>query len=351
MNDIRVCFFVNANKKIGGGHLVRCIQLANALKKIDIHSLFLVSETDPDFCDFIGANDYDYLQLDGSTQEQHRGIEKIVSPFKKSILVVDTDDPDYHSVEFQDQIMNTGSKLMIITNKPHSPYRPDILLNQNPISLEQKYDIDSRTKKLFGPEYFILPEPFRESLPERTFSHVPPYNLFISFGSVDPNNITSTILKACERISRKEIINKILVVAGIQNKNLNEIRSCIEESQLKIELHVNTSDIKALMLEADIAITAAGLTFWELASLTVPSLIIPASEREIETATYLHQNRIAYQLTTYKEISDLAKITSNIEYCMEENLINVIDFYRFEKLMNRRGIDNVVPEIEKTLKS
>lgn len=351
MKERRVFFLVKANNQIGGGHLVRCINLATTLRNKEIQPQFLVVDTDQSYLDILKKNKLGYNQLHSDLTNHSKLIIKQLSPFPGSMLVVDTDDPIFHAPEFQKEILNSGFFLMIITIKPQARYHAHILLNQNPIALNHTYDVDNHTKKLLGPQYFILPVPFRTESQNIDFGKSTAIDLFTSFGTADAHNITLSVLKACERLPDHELINKIILVAGQQNKHLNMLREFIKNTHLNIEIHVNPLQIRKLMIDSDIAITSAGLTFWELISLKIPSLVIPASNREIETATYLHNNRLCYQISTYEQVSDIDNIKSEIEKSLSTGLGNWIDKDRFGKLINPHGIGAVVEEMLDTLKS
>src|SRR5690606_31062260 len=116
---------------------------------------------------------------------------------------------------------------------------------------------------LLGPEYYPIR---REFVRARNFSRE--FNnrvihILITMGGADPRNITWDIIKMLNNCFLCNI--DIRVIIGPQNNHYEKLREDINKLNLSISLIQNPRDIPELMLWADIGISSAGTTTYELA--------------------------------------------------------------------------------------
>lgn len=341
---IKVFFLVNANNKIGGGHLVRCSLIADELTEYQVESCFIFTNTDENYKNQIHKN-FDVIEISEDDSYNPNLQVKIISEKggQNCLLVIDSDNPNYYKTSFQTEIRSSGIKLMIITVNPNFEYNTDILLNQNIISLTQEYKTAHFTKKLLGPEYFILDKKYRAKR-KKIKKQNPPFNLLISFGGADYHNLTGKILEALLSIS--DYFKKLIVVVGGLNNNKEDIVKQIEGIvDLKIELHIDSKNMDVLMLESDIAITSSGLTFWELSTMEIPSFMIAASEREKAITNYLHSEKYCYKLGDYDNLHNNDETAIEIAKVLDEGIYSSIQVHRLAEQINLNGVELLVKEM------
>ncbi len=340
---IKVFFLVNANFKIGGGHLVRCKLIADELNKHQVESCFIFTSTDENFKNQIQKS-YNIIEINENDSYNPSLLVKIISEKgeKACLLVIDSDNPNYYKANFQVEIRASGIKLMIITINPNFKYNTDIILNQNIIALTQEYKTASYTKKLLGPQYFILDKKYRAKR-KKTKIQNPPFNLLIAFGGADYNNLTRKILGALCSINHYFI--KLIVVVGGLNKNKENIVKQIEGiDDIKIELHVDSKNMDELMQDSDLAITSSGLTFWELATMEIPSFIIAASEREKAITNYLHNKKYCFKLGEFDNLKS-NNVANEIRQVIDKGVHQLIQVKKLAKQINLNGVELVVKEM------
>lgn len=74
---------------------------------------------------------------------------------------------------------------------------------------------------------------------------------------------------------------EIVVLAGAANPHVESLRRAVAQAPFRGEVRVNVEDVAAVMAWADVAITAAGSTVWELAAMRLPALIGAFEENQL----------------------------------------------------------------------
>lgn len=99
--------------------------------------------------------------------------------------------------------------------------------------------------------------------------------ILVTFGGSDPMRHTLRVLEALSGDSEKL---QLTVVVGPNFPHRAEVHRLATATGATV--HENVSDMPALMLDADLAISGGGTTMLELATLGIPALIIPQNEPE-----------------------------------------------------------------------
>ncbi|MFH0861120.1 MAG: glycosyltransferase [Candidatus Altiarchaeota archaeon] len=274
---VNICFRVDAGKKIGMGHLMESIVLADSLKKRkDCNILFLTKNFSP-AVNILKEKNYHVKKLDKDISEE-KEIDIILKFIKKSnieILICDllNKNTDYF------QTLKDSSQLLVVIldDDKHGAIPGDIVVNFSIAQNKKFYKKFSKSKALYciDPEYMLLPEILHKEWKKKKRISEISKTIFINQGGEDPHGLTSKIIKSLELLDLKQ---KIIVVVGhaVSSKHRKELRSL--ESQLKnvyqFEWDVTQGQMYKFMAESDIAITAAGNTLYELAIFGVPSIVI-----------------------------------------------------------------------------
>src|SRR5262249_10333784 len=98
----------------------------------------------------------------------------------------------------------------------------------------------------------------------------------ITLGGADPDNVSQHVLEALAHLGNVTI--KTVLVVGPANPHRDKL--AVLASSLGVELAIDPPDLAALMVEADMAITTGSTSFWELACLGVPALIIVIADNQ-----------------------------------------------------------------------
>ena len=128
-------------------------------------------------------------------------------------------------------------------------------------------------------------------------------HVVITMGGSDPPNATGRILEILSGFGDRRLqLSVILGPANTHRERLEPVLTALRGKH-DVELLVDPPDLVAVLARADLAISAAGTTCWELASLGVPLAIVVLADNQLAGAEALAQRGIAVLLGCHKELN------------------------------------------------
>ncbi|MDD5108771.1 MAG: glycosyltransferase [Candidatus Omnitrophica bacterium] len=172
-------------------------------------------------------------------------------------------------------------------------------------------------------------------------------NILVLQGGSDTYGFTPKIIKSLNSVDPQIKIN---VVLGPYFSHFKELDIVLRNSSREFDIISNCSDLSFLMTEADIAISAAGNTLFELACLGVPTMVVCAEKFEEITAKILEEKGFCINLGYGSDIKEkdifatLDRLTANykLRFSMSK---------RGKELIDGAGIKRIVNRIEKLIDS
>tara|TARA_B110000008_G_scaffold279950_1_gene329916 strand:+ start:2538 stop:3563 length:1026 start_codon:yes stop_codon:yes gene_type:complete len=293
---MKVVFRVDASLKMGIGHLMRCLTLANELRGQKHEIFFICSDLIGNLISKIQypvyilprdekfSSENVYLDWLGSTTEYDSEQTIKVIPKNTDLLVIDSYalDKSWHR-----ELRPFTKKIMVIDDLANKHFDCDILLNQNLGAAISHYSdkVPDDCKLFLGPKYSLLRSEFsdlRQAAIKKRKETKLIKNILISMGGIDSENITYNILND---ISKN--YNIAVVLGGMSPHN-----SMIKEyakSKNNIKVYIDCDNLAKLMLDADLAIGAGGSTTWERCCLGLPTLLFVLSENQRNISNNLEQ--------------------------------------------------------------
>ena len=125
----------------------------------------------------------------------------------------------------------------------------------------------------FGHDYIVLRDEFLFTQAKQPAERV--YEVLLTFGGVDPNNLTEKVLRSISEYCREAGI-KISVMMGFGYSHYDTLKP-----YENVNIHRDSMTIADMMARADIVFTSAGRTTYEVASLRVPTIVLAQNEREL----------------------------------------------------------------------
>jgi len=345
----------DADTRIGTGHIMRCIALAQAWQDRGGKVTFLSHCESGELQERILKEGFEFLFLEKvhpdpsdlertlsllttkTNQTNTTNLSNPTNQLEPFWLVLD----GYHfTSEYQKTIRDAGIRLLIIDDMNHLPhYHADILLNQNIHAPALKYHCDEDTTLLLGTHYVLLR---REFLKYCNFNrHIPDRakNVLVTLGGADPDNVTLKVIEALKLLNERDIITRIII--GPANPHQEMLRKAITSAHFEAELLVNPLNMPELMAWADLAVSAAGSTCWELSFMRLPFLAIVVAENQCQSAHNLTESRLipiftfADNMFNKNIVHSLKSIFSDkiLREKLSENLESLIDGAGVNRLM------------------
>jgi len=291
----------DADQKMGTGHLMRCLALGQAWKDAGGEVTFVTGCKNRRLLERLAQEGFKVHVLTAAYpgREDWQRTLQFMPDSTGHWLVLD----GYHFDEhYQQSVKMSGYQLLLIDDLAGlQRCHADIVLNQNLHAEQSAYRVcGSEVSLLLGPRFCLLRrEFFKWRGWIRTVSETA-NKVLITMGGSDPGNITALVLQA---LQRQEIKSTEAVVAlGADNPFETELRAVAKAAGIQVQLVVDAKEMDQLMAWADIAVSAAGATTWELAFMGLPSLLLKLAENQRPVAERMHAAGAALDLWWPDEI-------------------------------------------------
>lgn len=256
LNRKVIVFNVSGYQEIGLGHVYNCLTLANQI--LNHRLIFLVDKKSGLAYSKIAESNFEvYLQKADVLEDDVISL----NPF---LVVNDRLDTSKESVQ---RLKEKNIRVVNIEDLGEGAQAADLVIN----AIYPEKEILPR--HYFGPDYFCAREEFL--LHEEKEIEASVKTVLLSFGGVDPCNLTQKVLQSIHLFCKQANI-KIKVVLGLGYQHPESLKPFSA-----IEIHRNVQSISDFMYEADIAFSSAGRTIYELALIGTPSIIVAQNEREM----------------------------------------------------------------------
>lgn len=279
----RVLVRADAGTRLGTGHVMRCLSLADELAQRGASVVFATHS--PNWLvERIRAHGHLVQamgQLDGShasdpsivwsDADQHDDAERTRDAVGDDVDIVVVD--HYGLAAAWESCFSAASRILAVDDLANRAHDVDVVTDQNwygPGS-DTRYDhlVRSDTVRLLGPRYAVLQRAYRgvtRSEPVRN----PPRRLVVSFGGNDPGGETAKVLRALMDPAFEAL--HVDVVLGSADGADDALRTLVD-GRHDTELHVAIPTLAALLTRADLAIGASGAATWERLATGVPALV------------------------------------------------------------------------------
>jgi UDP-2,4-diacetamido-2,4,6-trideoxy-beta-L-altropyranose hydrolase len=281
-------FRVDSSQKVGSGHLMRCLALADYLGARGVSCAFLCRPLPGSLISEIERHGHRVISMSslaGQEETSESGDARAtcegLAELEIAWLVVD----HYGlGVEWERLVKPCSKHLMVIDDCGRN-HECNLLLDQNlPNPMHDGYRRNlCEAKLLIGPQFALLRADFgayRAAARERRTGSL--RRVLVSMGGSDPQNATAKALMGLQSAWREGW--KVDVIVGANNPHVESVER-MSRRLPDATLHVQSSHMAQLMSEADCAIGAGGSMTWERCCLGLPSLVTILSDDQMPIAT------------------------------------------------------------------
>jgi len=339
LKETHLIIRVDASTQMGTGHLMRCLSLAQAWKdaggrvvfitacqneglfqrlqeeELDIH---LLARSYPD------ASDWDYTK-------------NLLATYPNAWVVLD----GYHFDEaYQQRVKEAGYPMLVIDDMALlKHYYADIVLNQNLHAEQLQYSCEPYTCLLLGTRYVLLR---REFLAWRGWKREIPEvarRVLVTLGGSDPENHTLRVIRAIQQVDVPAL--EATVVIGASNPSTDVLEAEVKQSRVPMHLIYDAQDMLELIAWADVAVSSAGTTIWELLFLGTPILALVWADNQQWVAEQLEQQQLGKNLGWVANIQD-ELLAETISLLMKDVRLRVKMSNNARQIVDGRGGRRVI---------
>ncbi len=256
----------DGNSRIGSGHIMRCLSLANAAGDRGITCCFVTSGAE--FQNIIQARGYKCIVLGtdyANMEAELSALTGLLNDERPDMVFVDS----YFVTETYLNALHSFVKLVYIDDLAAFAYPVDTILAYDLGMESTKYENLYRGKKLpqmlIGPKYTPLRKEF-SGLDFRMPSRIVK-NVFVSTGGADPEHIALRLVQYLQDKKKQKYTFHFLL--GTMNQDKDEIERLTSSAE-SIVVHKDVQNVRELMTSCDVALSAAGNTMYELCACSLP---------------------------------------------------------------------------------
>lgn len=304
MSSYNIYIVVDAGTEIGMGHLSRCTAFYDRFTKLGASVMYLL-DTDVDYSAFLGDREFAIVNWHNN-----------ISLLKQYVTLNDFIflDSLHISQEQANFISSICKKLVVIDDYLRLNYTNTIILDWTPNveNTGKHFKNSSNNTYLLGAGYAVLREPFASFRYNSTHWSSSQLNILVIMGGSDIRNLTYPIVESLTKMFPDFDIHYI---DGRKNP-------------------VNAKIMFDMMNEADIVISAAGQTLFELLKLRKPTIAVQVVDNQKEDVQGMLQLGLYDEFYQWDDKDLIDKVLAMVRYLSfpenrKEAILNIkeIDFY------------------------
>lgn len=264
----------DAGPAIGVGHLIRCLALAEELGGRGYQVTLATRGEGAVLAHAAGAGilRVEAMSGDEGAEEELTHLAALVRTVGAEVVVLDGYRFDQ---SYQRRLRQSVHTLVCVDDLAAGPFDCDLIVNQNLGAQQSDYArlVLADTTLLLGPAYVLLRKSFRERS-SRFQVREAGRRVLVTIGGADYQDVA---LRAVRELAELPDIHLDLVLGPAYGHADPLARLGLAAAQ-EIRVHRNVDRMDLLMEQADVAISGAGSTVWELACLGVPMLLISTQD-------------------------------------------------------------------------
>jgi len=326
---VKIIFLTEGSKKVGFGHITRCLSIYQAFEDMGFEPEFIVN----------GDNSVKQI-LNGTNYKIFNWLEeknKLFDYLKKTnILFIDS---YLAELSLYLELNETAELCVYIDDNRRLDYPKGIILNAN-IHAEKLYKSkDGKHFYLLGTRYVLLRKEFWYMSEKKIRQDIK--KIMVTFGGDDFKNMTPKVLKFFTE-NYTDLIK--FVIAGGAFKNIDEIKE-YSDDKTEIIYSADALAMKNIMLDSDIVISAAGQTLYEICATKTPAISITVAENQKGNASGFDEVGVIPNMD-YNDDKLTDKLRLIFEELKEYSLRNNISL-KMSDLVNNNGAISARNEILK----
>lgn len=264
-----------ANQDVGAGHIFRQWQIAKELKRRG-HKIQFILNKSPESLKIARE-----LKLNALYE---RNILGYINSQKIDGAIIDQLATNKETIE---GLKSKGTKTVTFDDRGSGIWYCDMCVCSlyEPRSARPKW---SKTKLLSGFRYLLLGDDFQNNKIKKKFISKEVKRILITQGGTDTYGLTPYLVRSLSQITNI----KIDVLTGLAFAHADELKNAIATSSGNFLVHKNYDEFIKILNNCDLAISAGGLTLFEILCWGIPTIAITAEPREKEILTKLPKGAI-----------------------------------------------------------
>lgn len=318
---MKVKIFTEGGGSMGLGHLSRCSALYEEIRKRDVMVEFIVYGEigEVDFLKGISLTNINWMDEKYLMENIRHEDYVIIDSYKAELKIYE-------------YISKLAKRVLYIDDIGRLDYPQGVILNPSLDISAIPYKDIYKDRVLHGPEYVILREAFRGKFKEKLDLEL--QRILVIMGGTDAKNIIPLIVNNICKNNEKIHFD---IICGIKPKT--ETQSDIEN--ISVYENIGASRIADLMIDADLVITAAGQTIYELMAMQIPFIPIEIIDNQKNNIAALLKYNSEQLVIHFDEINFIENLRKAI-VAHRSFLYRTSQRARYGDLVDGKGVERIV---------
>ena len=323
---MKVVIRADASTLIGSGHVMRCLTLAQRLRKEqNAKVIFIMRKLLGNLIDVVRKQSFAVLVLPPADQDYEledyglwltvpmevdaQQTIKVLQHYlqEHGCDVVDRLIVDSYALDEQwERMLHPYCKeIMVIDDLANRRHECDILLDQNfYLNKDVRYAglVPEHCKMLLGPEHALLREEFYEAKKHLRKRDGNIKNILVFYGGSDLTNETEKAIKALVQLHDEGYSFMADIITGVSNSCREKIEKICSKYQF-FHYYCQVSNMAEFMNKADLMLGAGGSTTWERLYMELPVLVTAVAENQIQGCRDCSQAGLIYYLGESEKVT------------------------------------------------
>ncbi len=313
-DNTSIAIRADASEEMGTGHIMRCLTLADELKRRGAEVTFICRSILPMLRERIARAGHALRMLPPAAADEPPNDGPPHAHWLKAHWRTDAEHTqavlrelggadwlvvDHYALDarWERQIRPLAARIMVIDDLADRAHDCDLLLDQTPGRQVADYHglVPGACRLLMGAQYALLRPEFarlRPSALRRRQQQRRVERLLVNFGGSAPEELSRMVLRAIAEAAPADII--VDFATGATDPRAAGLEALAADMPQQVNFHGFDANMAQLMHDADLAIGAGGVSALERACMGLPSILLSLAENQQDNARRLQERNAAF---------------------------------------------------------
>ncbi len=335
-----VLFRVDAGPGVGLGHLQRCLSLASALRERGAECAFVTPPAESS-AERIAAFGFQREPVRAWTSWGPEDLAQTRSAAGRHEWTTVVVDSGRKGPEYLQGLRDAGLSVCAVEDLAPFPFPCQLVVNGDAHAQRLRYRSSSGdTRFLLGPEYAVLRQEFWEVPDRRARSRIG--KVLITLGGADPQNLMPPLLRV---IGELPVPLEITAIIGPYFEHPDQVKAAAGSIPSAVRWVTDPTSVRALMEEADLAVSAAGQTLYELARVGCPTVAFTMGPDQVEQLEAITQAGCALSVGDSREGDLCARVREALTALLSEAPLRAAMTEAGRRLVDGQGAHRVAQAV------
>lgn len=290
----RLVVRADGNARIGLGHVVRSMAVADVVRAEFAEVLVAVAEPLPALAALAAANGFSLCSLPNASAEA-------LLPLLRPSDVVMLDGLAFDTV-YQRAVRAQGCRVVLIDDLHAYPMVADLIINHGPQATPDLYTALPHTRYCLGPGFTMVRREFRERA--RLPWPVPQADsVLVCFGGADPQQFTSATLQALLRLDSVRAVGVVTGAAYQHGPALHALAAAHPDKRVQFYQQVPAADMARLLTSYAVVVCPASTVLLETLVLGQAAITGYYVADQQVLASFVHQHQQAFSVGDFTRLA------------------------------------------------